>query len=332
MQIIKHCFFLLILGTAALFMPHAKASCSTLDLPKTINLASISVPTTLAVGSTIPGTEQTVHISGGCNNPTDASQEIVACYYGSGAEIPGIPGTYESGVAGIGITLMNDKGQRITGAGGVYCNSTATPIGYTSSLASNGTSSFDFNVTLELVKTSTTVSSGTLSVDQSKFGIGVYQHDGIGDPNTLSYAGDVIIKDVTCSVLPRNLTVDLGDFPVSDFTTVGTLSSPAQTFDVTVNCDATVQPEVKITSANGYESGFEGVIKLTQQSGMATGVGVRMLFDDNIATFDQYVTTKSEAVANQTLDIPFQVRYQQISDEVTPGPANTVATITLAYK
>jgi hypothetical protein len=73
----------------------------------------------------------------------------------------------------------------------------------TSSLASNGTSSFDFNVTLELVKTSTTVSSGTLSVDQSKFGIGVYQHDGIGDPNTLSYAGDVIIKDVTCSVLPK---------------------------------------------------------------------------------------------------------------------------------
>jgi hypothetical protein len=61
------------------------------------------------------------------------------------------------------------------------------------------------------------------------------------------------------------------------------------------------------------------VIKLTQQTGMATGVGVRMLFDDNIATFDQYVTTKSEAAANQTLDIPFQVRYQQISNEVTPG-------------
>jgi type 1 fimbria pilin len=60
-------------------------------------------------------------------------------------------------------------------------------------------------------------------------------------------------------------------------------------------------------------------IKLTQQTGMATGVGVRMLFDDNIATFDQYVTTKSEAAANQTLDIPFQVRYQQISNEVTPA-------------
>ncbi|MDU2883469.1 MAG: ferrous iron transporter B, partial [Enterobacter sp.] len=39
-----------------------------------------------------------------------------------------------------------------------------------------------------------------------------------------------------------------------------------------------------------------------------------------------------QAVANETLDIPFQVRYEQTSDVVTPGPANTVATITLAYK
>jgi hypothetical protein len=38
------------------------------------------------------------------------------------------------------------------------------------------------------------------------------------------------------------------------------------------------------------------VLKLTQQTGVATGVGVRMLFDDNIATFDTYVNTRSEAM------------------------------------
>lgn len=84
---------------------------------------------------------------------------------------------------------------------------------------------------------------------------------------------------------------------------VGFLSSPAQTFNITVNCDTTVQPELKITSANGYETAFEGVIKLTKQTGMATGVGVRMLFDDRIATFDTYVNTQSRAVANETLEI-----------------------------
>ncbi|NIF37380.1 fimbrial protein [Enterobacter sp. Tr-810] len=329
MQIIKQCFFLLILGTAALFMPHAKASCDTPDLPKLINVTTISISTTLPVGATIPGTEQTVHIAGNCYGTNNYGLPIVSCFYGTGGEIPGLSGVYETGVEGVGVALMNDKGQRITGAGGVYCNSSSTPLGYISQDVSQ---SFDFNVTLELVKTSDTVKSGALSQAQTKFGVGVYEHEGIGNPNTISYSGNVNVQTVTCSVSPKNLTVQLGDFPLSDFIGVGTLSSPAQSFNVTVNCNTTVQPEVKIVSANGYESGFEGVIKLTQQTGMATGVGVRMLFDDNIATFDQYVTTKSEAVANQTLDIPFQVRYQQTSDEVTPGPANTVATITLAYK
>ncbi|WP_348958889.1 fimbrial protein [Enterobacter cloacae complex sp. Mu1197] len=329
MQIIKQCFFLLVLGTAALFMPHAKASCDTPALPKLIDVASISVPSSLPVGATIEGTEQSVHISGACYGTSNFGLPIVACYYGTGSEIPGLAGVYDSGVKGIGVALMNDKGQRITGAGGIYCNSTSTPLGY---ITDDANQSFDFNVTLELVKTSDNIQSGALSMAQTEFGIGVYQHEGIGNPNTISYAGNVNVQTVTCSVSPKNLTVNLGDFPVSDFISIGTLSMPAQEFNVTVNCNATVQPEVKITSANGYETGYAGVIKLTQQPGMATGVGVRMLFDNDIATFDQYVTTSSEAVANQTLDIPFQVRYQQISDEVTPGPANTVATITLAYK
>lgn len=329
MQMIKQCFFLLILGTAALFMPHAKATCTSPDLPKQLNLASISVSSTLPVGATIPGTEQTVHVAGNCYNPADYGLPIVACYYGSGLEIPGLSGVYESGVEGVGVALMNDKGQRITGAGGMYCNSTATPLGFVSTDSSEA---FNFNVTLELVKTSDTVKSGSLSQAQSKFGLGVYQHEGISDPNTISYSGNVELQNVTCSVLPKNLTVNLGDFPVSDFVSVGMLSSPAQNFDVTVNCNSTVQPEVKVTSANGYESAFEGVLKLTQQTGVATGVGVRMLFDDHIATFDTYVNTQSEAIANETLVIPFEVRYEQVSDVVTPGPANTVATITLAYK
>ena len=329
MQMIKQCFFLLVLGTAALFMPHAKATCTSSDLPRQINVAAISVSSTLPVGATIPGTEQTVHVAGNCYNPSDYGLPIVACYYGSGLEIPGLSGVYESGVEGVGVALMNDKGQRITGAGGMYCNSTATPLGFVSTDSSEA---FNFNVTLELVKTSDTVKSGSLSQAQSKFGIGVYQHEGISDPNTISYAGNVELQNVTCSVLPKNLTVNLGDFPVSDFVSVGMLSSPAQNFDVTVNCNSTVQPEVKVTSANGYESAIEGVLKLTQQTGVATGVGVRMLFDDHIATFDTYVNTQSEAIANETLVIPFEVRYEQVSDVVTPGPANTVATITLAYK
>lgn len=82
-------------------MPHAKATCTSPDMPKTINLSTVSVSTTLPVGATIPGTEQTVHVAGHCDNTADKGLEIVSCYYGYGTEIPGLSGVYESGVKGL---------------------------------------------------------------------------------------------------------------------------------------------------------------------------------------------------------------------------------------
>ena len=136
---------------------------------------------------------------------------------------------------------------------------------------------------------------------------------------------------MTCSVSPKSLTVVLGDFPVSQFFSTGLLTDEKD-FNVSLNCNTTVQPELKIGSANGYVPGFGGVIKLTPESGVATGVGVFMVTDGKVPAFDEYFTTSSPANANETLNIPFKVRYEQINDIVTPGPANTVATITVAYK
>lgn len=328
MQIIKQCFFLLVLGTAALFMPHARATCASPNMPAMINVASVSVSSTLPVGITIPGSEKTVHIAGNCDKSVDSGMEIVSCYYGTGSEIPGLRGVYNSGVPGIGVALKNDKGQRISGAGGVECDSRNYPIGYVST---DGQLSFSFDVTLELVKTSATVTSGTLDQAQTRFGIGVFGHEGIGNPNDISYAGNVNFNEVTCSVSPKNLTIVLGDFPLSQFTGPGTLTR-SSLFDVNVNCSDTVQPQVMISSANGYESSFPGVVKLTQESGAASGVGIRMLFDGEAANFGTYRDTAAQAQANQTLAIPFEVAYEQTAAEVTPGTANSIATITLGYK
>lgn len=328
MQIAKPCFFFLVLAVTALFMPHAKATCTSPNMPTMINVASVSVSSTLPIGATIPGSEQTVHVAGNCDQSGDSGLEIVSCYYGTGSEVSGLRGVYDSGVPGIGVALKNDKGQRISGAGGTQCDSRNYPIGYVSD---DGQLSFSFDVTLELVKTSSDVTSGTLVQAQTRFGIGVFGHEGIGNPNNISYAGNINFNEVTCSVSPKNLTIVLGDFPVSDFTGTGTLTRE-NLFDVNVTCTDTVQPQVMITSANGYESSFAGVIKLTPESGVATGVGIRMLFDGEAPEFGTYRDTAAEAQANQTLAIPFEVAYEQISPDVTPGTANSIATITLGYK
>jgi type 1 fimbria pilin len=330
MQIAKSFFLLVVLTTAALFVPHAKASCQSPSLPALLSLASISVPTSLPVGSTIPGTERPVHVSGNCYVAEDAGQPVIACYNGFGKEIPGIPGVYESGVAGIGVSLRNDKGQRVTGAADQICSDT-TPVGLVSgTMSSDGSLPFSFDVTLELVKTSETVASGSLTTSNTQFNLGVERIEALNEPNTLSYSGDVVVKEVTCTVSPKSLTIILGDFPVSRFTGAGTVVAQS-TFNIGMLCDQDVQPEMMIASANGYETNFPGVIKLTPENGVATGVGVRMLFNGQIPVFGQYMDTFT-AYANIRSQYPFSVSYEQTSSEVTPGTANAVATITVAYK
>jgi hypothetical protein len=93
-----------------------------------INVASISVPRRWPLARPFPYRANRAHIAGNCTSPDDKGLEIVSCYYGTGKKFRA-PG-YESG-SGIGIALMNDKGQRITGAGGVTVFH-STPLGYVS--------------------------------------------------------------------------------------------------------------------------------------------------------------------------------------------------------
>ncbi len=250
MQIAKSLLLLVVLTTAALFVPHAKANCVSPNLPALLSLASISVPTSLPVGSTIPGTERSVHATGNCNYAPDAGQPIIACYNGFGNEIPGIPGVYETGVAGIGVSIRNTKGVRVRGAADQVC-SAITPLGLVSDTMTNGSYPFNFDATLELVKTSETVASGSLTTSNTQFNLAVRRLDAVGEPNTLSYSGDVVVKEVTCTVSPKSLTIILGDFPVSRFTGAGTVVAQS-TFNIGMLCDQDVQPEMMIASANGF--------------------------------------------------------------------------------
>lgn len=328
MQSVKFGFLFLVLAAAVLFMPHAQAACNTPDMPAQINVAAISVSTNLPVGATIPGSEKTVHVAGNCDKAYESGKEIIACYYGSGNEIPGMTGVYDSGVPGIGVALMNDQNQRISGAGGTACDSRGTPIGY---ISSDGMNSFNFDVTLELVKTSNTISSGSLSQAQTIFGIGVYANDGIGSPNTIDYAGNIDVKSITCSVNASALTVILGDNPTTLFSGIGSTGrSVTQNIDITCNNPANVA--YTVNSGNGFVAGAPGVINLTQENDVASGIGVQMLVNNRPITPGSYASAGQITTANGTLTLPLTLQYYQTADQITPGAANSVATITLGYQ
>lgn len=223
MNMFKYAFALIVLLTSACLVPHAHAAttCESPDLPYTISAGTLSVPTTLNVGSVIPGSAKTHTVTGNCSG-TLANHAVIACYYGTGSEVGGMPGVYATNVDGIGIELLNSSGQIVRGTG-YECDSTATPMG---TVSSDSAQTFSFSYTERLVKTATRIGSGTLTNTQNPFGFGVFKSVGIsGSRNTSQYSATVAERTATCSIDPLNLTVTLGDFPVSQFTHVGSYTA-----------------------------------------------------------------------------------------------------------
>ena len=300
------------------------------NIPGVATLGSIAVDASLPVGSTIPGTEKVFAFAGNCAAISGVPQGavIITCYYGSGTEISGMPGVYNTGVSGIGITLVNSAGQRVVGAG-TSCDTRNTPLGYISNTPGK---TFSVSMTLALVKTSATIGTGSLNQSQTKFGIGMYNTGwGLGSStdSSVSYAGNIIYRSVSCST-GSTVPVPLGDIPVNAFTGPGSTAGD-RNFFIPVTCDNPVNITMSMSSP-AYASKPDGVMAITSGTNNATGIGVQMLFNNMPVTFDNYFQAGAVSNSGGTLNAAFTARYYQVSDAVIPGQANASATVTLAYQ
>ena len=335
MKRLTYPFVLAILTAGAVPAAHAANNfCpSSPPTPYTQQLSRIVVSRALPVGSDIPGTQRDYTFSGSCKNrfgwaPVTPGHPIIACYYGTGTEIAGFPGVYKTGVEGIGIALQNSAGRRIKGAGR-QCDTRADALGYISSDASM---TFGFAVKLTLVKTADTTISGTLDAAQTQFGMGVYDTGlGIGNQgpqNYVSYTGDIIYKSVSCTV-PSTLNVVMGTVPVSQFSGPGSTSAE-QTLNIPVRCDDKVTVNTSISSQR-YLSTANGIIALTNETGVAQGFGVQVLYNGNPVQFDTFFPVGHIPEAGASIALPLTFRYYQDTPEIIPGSANAVATLTMMY-
>ncbi|MGK3225952.1 fimbrial protein [Enterobacter soli] len=325
MPLYRYVLLLITLSVGTFFVPHVHAaSCTTSDLPYTISPGKLSVSPSLDVGGVIPGSTQTHSVTGSCTG-TVSSQVISACYEGLGTEVSGLPGVYETNVSGVGIELLNSSGQVVRGKGSA-CDSTATPVGTLDS-----SQNYSFTYTVKLIKTASTVEDGTLTSVMSRYGFSVYNNATLGTSNTTTYSATIAPVTTTCSVDPLNLTVTLGDFPVTQFTHVGS-STGWKNFTITATCDSATTFTASVTSANGVNSQYDDVINLTPGSDSATGVGVRMLLDGVDLKYDYPIPVGGSIEPNVPTGIPFSVQYYQTDEQVTAGKANTVMTIDLEYK
>lgn len=325
MRALRYPTLLILLSTGALFMPQARAaSCSSSDLPYTMNAGKIAVSSSLSVGSVIPGSTQTHNVKGTCTD-VPANTAITACYTGSGSEVPGHPGVYETGIAGIGIEVLNRNGQVIRGTSS-SCDSSSTPMG-----AIDESGNLNFTYAVQLVKTATQVKSGSLTQANTRFGFGVKNGTALAANNTTTYSATIAATATTCSFDPLSLTVTLGNFPVSQFKSVGSHTG-WKSFYINGVCDGDARVTATVTSANGVNSQFNDVINLTPGSDSATGVGVMVLIDGVDLKYDYPIPIGAPLEPNIPMSIPFSVQYYQTDAVVTAGKANTIMTIDMEYE
>ncbi|UNK63437.1 fimbrial protein [Buttiauxella ferragutiae] len=303
---------------------------STPAIPGIATLSSTAVDSTLPIGSTIPGTERVFSFSGNCSTISAVPQgiAIITCYYGTGTEVSGMPGVYNTGVAGVGITLINSSGQRVTGAG-ASCDTRNTPLGYISNTSAK---TYSISMTLALVKTSNTIGSGAMDPGQTKFGIGMYNTGyGLGSntDSSVSYTGTLYYRAVSCSV-DANIPVPLDDMIVANFSGIGSTAGD-KAFNVPVTCNAPVNVMMNMTSA-AYISKPNAVMALTAGANNASGIGIQLLYNSSPAVFDNYFSAGNVVNAGDTLNVPFTARYYQTASTVVPGTANATATVTMAYQ
>ncbi|WP_105659505.1 fimbrial protein [Cronobacter dublinensis] len=309
-------------------IPTAQANCSTPDLPHTSYSSGVAVSDNLETGAVIPGSEHPVAIDINCYGEYDNAM-VIACYTGGKTEVPGMPGVYQTNIPGVGLTLINKQGQRVTGTGS-DCDSSGMPLATIKAVGNANIA--QAIVTQALVKIAPTMGSGTLDNNSTRYSVLVKSAAEGTEPlggQYLYYRGSFNSRSITCSLNTTTLTFNMGDISTSLFS--GQYSTtPPQHQDFTLVCDDYAYVNVLVQGANGNLRNNAGVIRLLDEDGAALGVGVQMRINDNIAPTDDYTMMGSIAPgASDTFSV--SVQYMQTEEIVVPGKANAAATISISY-
>lgn len=147
----------------------------------------------------------------------------------------------------------------------------------------------------------------------------------------VNFNGSII--DSACTVVnnvANPLTVTLGQVSKTAFTGAGSTAA-ATSFNLQLtNCPATVSTAT-VKFDGTAAAGDNSVLALTQESGVATGVGIQ-LSDISNSVLPLYTASASyPLVTTGTNNLGFVARYVATAATVTAGPANSVASFTINY-
>ncbi|HDL7749729.1 TPA: type 1 fimbrial protein [Yersinia enterocolitica] len=149
-------------------------------------------------------------------------------------------------------------------------------------------------------------------------------------PGILDAATGIVSKN-GCTLTTPTINFNLGEHQQNNFKRIGATGREI-TQPIILSCN----PKTKYSlSINGDDGGAPGVIKLTQEPGAASGIGVQLLTAKdnqpvNLTLPKEMGISADSNNVTETIDIT--ARYYQTETKVTPGSANASATFTMTYQ
>ncbi|AXH63189.1 fimbrial protein [Providencia huaxiensis] len=147
---------------------------------------------------------------------------------------------------------------------------------------------------------------------------------------TIDFTGEIIDQACELAAGSDALKVNLGQVSKKALPNAGSTAAATKFTIKLINCPATVTTASVKFDADSY-IGDDEVIKLKEETGVATGVGIQIT-DDTNKIVPLFTASKAYPLQqNVENNLDFRARYIAKSDTVTPGPANATATFTINY-
>ncbi|QSX74368.1 fimbrial protein [Lysobacter arenosi] len=335
---LRACFVALCLAMVS--QGAAAISCSA-PLPITVNIPSVSVPSSLPIGQAIPGALASYAIPVNCINgpPAAGSRWYLTNNGGQGGFnlYPGFTDVYTWGgmSGGLGFRLRDASGNILAPIDYQYSRSTFN-LGPASAGANTLQGSF------ELVKAASIVAQGSGTLPTSAhIPNQAWANGGSAGNSTIRLQYTILPTPVaSCSVTQSNISVALGTVSGSLLPSIGATSNAAP-FNISLNCESGSNVRISMTDAT-LPSNESTTLTLSAAS-TALGVGVQMLYAGALVKYgpapNSYTTSSvpstnsiSLGVQSGAVQIPFQARFVRTGSTVGAGTVQALSTFTLSYQ
>lgn len=316
-----------------------------------------SVPPDLPVGAQI--SKMYINMS---NNPTGWH---IKCTSGNtlylmylydtlpGTLVPGFSDVYKTDLDGIGVRYLTN-----------YASEPSFPFWHIESVGMEQyiPASIQFKMGLQFIKTANVTQAGIITATKlPSIRIAAGQSGQVVYIAKLSVSGNFEVNTPTCNIAPlsANMSVQMGEHNKKVFKGVGTGSPwknasiqliscqrfygnmPTGDSSSSINGVTTTNPltlnsvSLTLTPRNGMVDATKGIMKIDEETGKATGVGIQLSTTESttgIINLNEKLTTSIPNSASTTLTLPLYARYVQTESSVNAGTANGRLEYTVTYQ